>query len=339
MERMEKIFYIFLACAFAGLLFYIHLLRRQVRRLGRLTRFYYRVSSSLGLMTVGYDVSRDTATLSPDCAQLFHLPEELPRFSRAREAARADASHPLHPIVLCLGAFSDDVPYQYLRRGEAPRRFLLKSFVLKDEEGRPYYLLGVFRDVTRQANEEARLVARAQFDGLTRVHNSGATRSWMREHIGRPRADGTRGGMLFLLDVDHFKGVNDTIGHQSGDRALICVANALRQAFAGRGFLGRLGGDEFIAYLEAGTLDDAEAIARAIHAHARRLGREAGLSIDLTVSIGCALLAGEDYEAAYKRADRALYAAKEQGRNTHVILPADEARERKRDVQERKERP
>ena len=190
---MEKIFYIFLACAFAGLLFYIHLLRRQVRRLGRLTRFYYRVSSSLGLMTVGYDVSRDTATLSPDCAQLFHLTEELPQFSRTREAARADASHPLHPVVLCLGAFSDDVPYQYLRRGEAPRRFLMKSFVLKDEEGRPYYLLGVFRDITQQANEKVRLVARAQFDGLTRIHNSGATRSWMREHIGRPRADGTRG--------------------------------------------------------------------------------------------------------------------------------------------------
>ena len=241
--------------------------------------------------------------------------------------------------MLCLGAFSDDVPYQYLRRGEAPRRFLMKSFVLKDEEGRPYYLLGVFRDITQQANEEARLVARAQFDGLTRVHNSGATRSWMREHIGRPRADGTRGGMLFLLDVDHFKGVNDTIGHQGGDRALICVANALRQAFSGRGFIGRLGGDEFIAYLGTSDTAEAETLARAIHENALRLGKEADLPLDLTVSIGCALLADEDYEAAYKKADRALYAAKEQGRNTHVILPADEARERKRDAQERKERP
>ena len=209
----------------------------------------------------------------------------------------------------------------------------MKSFVLKDEEGRPYYLLGVFRDITQQANEEARLVARAQFDGLTRVHNSGATRSWMREHIGRPRADGTRGGMLFLLDVDHFKGVNDTIGHQGGDRALICVANALRQAFSGRGFIGRLGGDEFIAYL--GTIDTAEAapLARAIHENALRLGREAGLPIDLTVRIGCALLADEDYEAAYKKADRALYAAKEKGRNTYVILPTDGARQE----QERKD--
>lgn len=323
---MEKFFYLILACLFAGLLFYIHRLRRQVRRLGKFTQFFYGAASALGLLTVGYEVGRDVATLSPDCARLFHLPEELPDFSRGREAAEADAAHPLYPIYHCLGAFAADTPYQYLRRGEAPRRFLMKSFVLKDEEGRPYYLLGVFRDITQQANEEARLVARAQFDGLTRIHNSGATRSWMREHIGRPRADGTRGGMLFLLDVDHFKGVNDTIGHQGGDRALICVANALRQAFAGRGFLGRLGGDEFIAYLDADNAAEAEKLACAIHENARRLGREAGLPIDLTVSIGCALLAGEDYEAAYKRADRALYAAKEQGRNTHVILRADSAR-------------
>lgn len=155
----------------------------------------------------------------------------------------------------------------------------------------------------------------------------------MREHIGRPRADGTRGGMLFLLDVDHFKGVNDTIGHQGGDRALICVANALRQAFSGRGFIGRLGGDEFIAYLAAEDAAEAETLARAIHENALRLGKEADLPLDLTVSIGCALLADEDYEAAYKKADRALYAAKEKGRNTYVILPTDGARQE----QERKD--
>ena len=174
---MEKFFYLILACLFAGLLFYIHRLRRQVCRLGKFTQFFYGAASALGLLTVGYEVGRDVATLSPDCARLFHLPEELPDFSRGREAAEADAAHPLYPIYHCLGAFSADTPYQYLRRGEAPRRFLMKSFVLKDEEGRPYYLLGVVRDITQQANEEARLVARAQFDGLTRIHNSGATRS------------------------------------------------------------------------------------------------------------------------------------------------------------------
>lgn len=321
---MEKISYLMLACLLAGILFYIHRLRLEVRRLSRFTHFFYGIASSLGLLTIGYDVRKDTVTLSTDCARLFHLPEELPDFSRERQAAEQDAAHPLAPIYHCLGAFAADTPYQYLRRGEAPRRFLMRSFVLKDEAARPYYLIGVFRDITQQANEEARLVARAQFDGLTRIHNSGATRSWMREHIGRTRADGTRGGMLFLLDVDHFKGVNDTIGHQGGDRALICVANALRQAFGGRGFLGRLGGDEFIAYLGTNDAAEAEPLARAIHENARRLGREAGLPIDLTVSIGCALLEDEDYEAAYKKADRALYTAKERGRNTHVILSADD---------------
>ncbi|MCI6158239.1 MAG: diguanylate cyclase [Selenomonadaceae bacterium] len=322
---MEKIFYVVLACLFVGLLFYVRRLRLEARRLGRLKQVFYAASSTFGLLMVGYDARRDVATLSPDCARLFHLPKKVPHFSRTRQAAEQDPAHPLYPLYHCLGAFDADTPYSYLRRGEAPRRFLLRSFVLKDETARPYYVLGVFRDITQQANEEARLVARAQFDGLTRIHNSGATRSWMRDHIGRPRADGTRGGMLFLLDVDHFKGVNDTIGHQGGDRALICVANALRRTFAGRGFLGRLGGDEFIAYLDTNDAAEAEKLACAIHEHALRLGREAGLPLDLTVSIGCALLEDEDYEAAYQKADRALYAAKEQGRNTHVILRADGA--------------
>ena len=132
----------------------------------------------------------------------------------------------------------------------------------------------------------------------------------MKDHVGR-----RSGGMMFLLDVDHFKGVNDTIGHQGGDQALICVANALRQSFAGQVFIGRLGGDEFIAYLDSSDRE------QSIHENATRLGRESGLGIELTVSIGCALLTDEDYEAAYKYADQALYQAKESGRNTHVILP------------------
>lgn len=320
---LERFFFLFLAAAFIGLIFYIYHLKKQIRRLKNLSHFYYQISAMMGLMTVSYDVRGDVLTLSPDCARLLHLPELIRHYSGEQQDAHKDASHPLHAIDLCLSSFSEETPWSYLQRGEAPRRFMLRSYILKDEAGRPYYLLGIFRDITKQSNEEARLAMQAQFDGLTRIHNSGATRSWMRAHIGIPRADGQRGGMLFLLDVDHFKQVNDTLGHQGGDRALICVANALRQAFAGRGFLGRLGGDEFIAYLAETDIETAERIARAIHEHVLRLGHEAGLSIDLTVSIGCAILDAEDYEAAYKKADRALYAAKEKGRNTHVICAVD----------------
>lgn len=113
---MEKLFFVFLACLLAGLLFYIHRLRLEVRRLSRFKQFLYQAASLLDLLMIGYDVRRDVATLSPDCARLFQLPEELPRFSRTRQAAEQDAAHPFYPLVSCLGAFAADTPYQYLRR-------------------------------------------------------------------------------------------------------------------------------------------------------------------------------------------------------------------------------
>ena len=135
----------------------------------------------------------------------------------------------------------------------------------------------------------------------------------MKENIGK------RPGTLFLLDIDKFKGVNDTIGHQGGDLALVCVANGLRQALGGRGFLGRLGGDEFACYLDAADRAEAEDIAGRIHQAVTHLAENAGLALPITVSIGVALLSVEDADAAYKKADRALYQAKEGGRNRHVI--------------------
>ena len=105
---MEKFFYLILACLFAGLLFYIHRLRRQVRWLGKFTQFFYGAASALGMLTVGYEVGRDVATLSPDCARLFHLPEELPishaagrrrrRTRPIRSTPSTTASAPLPPI-------------------------------------------------------------------------------------------------------------------------------------------------------------------------------------------------------------------------------------------------
>ena len=313
----ENIFLGLLLLIIIGLMVYIHHLQQQMKNMQEMKYFYNSISSSMGLLTVSYDVKNDVVELSHDCSSLLELPSRITDFSSQKEAALADRKNPLYPIASCLGAYQEEQSWMYYRRGRAPRQFALQSYILNDINGSPYYVLGLMRDVTKQANETARLAAKAQFDGLTHVHNSSATRSWMKDHVGR-----RSGGMMFLLDVDHFKGVNDTIGHQGGDQALICVANALRQSFAGQGFIGRLGGDEFIAYLDSSDREAAESFAQSIHENATRLGRESGLGIELTVSIGCALLTDEDYEAAYKYADQALYQAKESGRNTHVILPS-----------------
>ena len=100
---------------------------------------------------------------------------------------------------------------------------------------------------------------------------------------------------------------------------LRCTAECIRKAVGDTGQVGRLGGDEFACYLDAADRAEAEDIAGRIHQAVTHLAENAGLALPITVSIGVALLSVEDADAAYKKADRALYQAKEGGRNRHVI--------------------
>lgn len=317
---IENILYIIAAFVIIALLFRHDMLNSRIKTLEQLSSFYSGAVASLGLLTVAYDVGRDEVRLSWNCAFLLGVPGKISKFAQKKDRVLANPQDNLYPIALCLTAFEADVSWQMVRRGQAPRRFEMRSFMLQDNYGRPQFILGVLHDITQQANEEARLAARANFDELTHLYNSSATRSWMKQHIGRP---GESYGMLILLDVDHFKSVNDTIGHQGGDQALVFVASALRRACGGHGFLGRLGGDEFTAFLYSDDVSIAKRICRTINRYTSQLAREAGLPVKLTVSIGCAMLSGEEYEQAYKKADEALYAAKAKGRDTYyILLPA-----------------
>jgi diguanylate cyclase (GGDEF)-like protein len=117
------------------------------------------------------------------------------------------------------------------------------------------------------------------------------------------------GTAVLVIDVDSFKTVNDTHGHQAGDQALVDLAQALQEALRAHDELYRVGGDEFVALVEVTGPDPAIAIAHRLCAAAQRTGR--------TVSIGVAVaIAGEPASAVLRRADAALYDAKRAGRNT-----------------------
>jgi len=123
-----------------------------------------------------------------------------------------------------------------------------------------------------------------------------------------------------VIDVDHFKAVNDSHGHAEGDRVLAAVAHALRGHLRAEDQLGRLGGEEFLA-----VLPDADADAAGVAAEKLRASvEEAGV----TVSIGWAAWEGESADELLSRADDALYAAKARGRDCTVGAPATLPRRR-----------
>jgi diguanylate cyclase (GGDEF)-like protein len=136
----------------------------------------------------------------------------------------------------------------------------------------------------------------------------------------------TKGALsLLMLDIDHFKRVNDQFGHQAGDVALKCVVESLQGCLRREDLLVRYGGEEFCVLLPDVKLDHAALLAERARAAVERGGFSfRGKRSPLTISVGVALLmrdSAEDIERLVSRADEALYSAKASGRNRVVIYP------------------
>ncbi len=128
---------------------------------------------------------------------------------------------------------------------------------------------------------------------------------------------------IAIVDIDHFKSVNDTYGHAAGDRVLAAVAGSLREQLRAEDQLGRLGGEEFLALLPDAGASAAAAAAEKLRAEVAALRIEHdGLDMGVTISIGWAAWEGEPAEELMRRADEALYDAKRSGRDRVEGAPA-----------------
>lgn len=130
---------------------------------------------------------------------------------------------------------------------------------------------------------------------------------------------------LLMVDVDHFKHINDEYGHQAGDEVLRQIAYRLRQAIRTTDVIGRIGGEEFAILMPNLNLDNAESVAdRLLHAISEQTIRYQTINLQATVSIGIAARTGlaQSWDDLFDRADKALYSAKRSGRN---LVSLDEA--------------
>ena len=164
---------------------------------------------------------------------------------------------------------------------------------------------------------QAHLAFLAHYDPLTRLPNRTLVRERLQQAVDQARRRG-RGAALVQLDVDHFKAVNDSLGHQVGDQLLVDIADRIAVALRSRDTLSRQGGDEFLVVLaDLATGEDAAAVAARILASLHGALRVQGLDVTLTVSMGIALFPedGADFEVLLQKADIAMYQSKESGRN------------------------
>lgn len=181
----------------------------------------------------------------------------------------------------------------------------------------------IFTDITELMQLHKKLEHQAHFDELTQLYNRRAFFEKSNREFDQLRAQSAPFTVI-LIDVDHFKKVNDTYGHHVGDEVLVHVAKTIRLQFAGQALFARYGGEEFIGSVKASLEEGitlAEKLRRAIE---QQPVMTEGGPVKITVSIGAAEMKNETLHQLLQRADQALYKAKETGRNRICIAGKDE---------------
>jgi len=235
-------------------------------------------------------------------ADFYCTPSDRGKIIKALEDGNGKAAH----VEACLK-----------HKDGTGRWILTNAYMRLDENGNAVGVEGIARDITERKDMEDKLLRFSRYDDLTQVYNrrifyTEAEKQMSIAHrYHRPAA-------VLMMDLDHFKNVNDQYGHHTGDEVLKNFSSICQQAKRHTDVIGRTGGEEFAVFMPETDLDDAIRLAERIGDHTRKAMVHVDANdVHYTVSIGVAVLKpGETkIDEFLSRADKALYQAKESGRD------------------------
>jgi len=242
-------------------------------------------------------------------AQLLHMPSLLAIQEEDRPIAAATMKESFETGY-------SKAELHILTRDRGSRVFLMtaRRFKVKDS----FYLVGVGVDTTDRQADELELELKAFTDPLTGLANRGHFMVMAEQELDRSRRYG-HPLSLWMLDIDHFKNVNDTYGHHAGDLALQSLVDVSRKVLRELDIMGRVGGEEFAVLLPETDTEQALLVAERLRQKiaSAAVPLEQGNTVSYTVSIGVATLGADEtgIDALLGRADQALYRAKRTGRD------------------------
>lgn len=224
------------------------------------------------------------------------------------------------PVLVYSGRSDERTTVRTLELGAA-------DFVAKPSSGGE--LVARLERAIRQGRTERALKRLAQTDALTGLANYGALQTRLSDEVKRSRRY-RHALSAVVIDLDFLKTINDQLGHEAGNRAIVALANHLRRNLRETDFAARFGGDEFVVLLPYQSEDEAKIFAERVRSSLAdvRVLNERGEATDvrLSLSAGVAALLSEEQDADEKvlmdRADAALYEAKRRGRNCAVAFRA-----------------
>ena len=193
---------------------------------------------------------------------------------------------------------------------------------LRDGAGRVSGFVAIASDITERKQLMTYLNHMASHDQLTGLPGRTLLRERIAEAIEKAMLHG-RKVAVFVIDLDHFKRMNESLGHRAGDEIIVGMAERMRQSLRRSDTLGRLGGDEFVVVMpHIATLNDVERCAKRLVDRVSSTALVGEMEVNLTASVGVCIYPdfAEDVDSLLERADAATYAAKENGRNQYQIF-------------------
>jgi diguanylate cyclase (GGDEF)-like protein/PAS domain S-box-containing protein len=193
-----------------------------------------------------------------------------------------------------------------------------------DADGKLSHYVGIFSDITQHREAEERMHWLSHFDPLTGLPNRTLLEDRCKQAISMVHGSGDPMALMFL-DLDHFKNINETIGHRCGDLLLVELANRMTFITREQDTVSRLGGDDFVLALPGINASGAAQIAERVMATIARPFEIEEHEISISGSIGIAMypVDGSDFETLIKCADMAMFRAKQDGRNNYCFFTAD----------------
>ncbi|WP_252234609.1 diguanylate cyclase [Clostridium sp. ZS1] len=192
--------------------------------------------------------------------------------------------------------------------------------LILDDNNKPIKAIGLITDIDNEKRENEKLIFKAERDSLTEIYNKITAQNMIEEYINKSKKDDRHA--LFIIDIDDFKSINDNLGHLTGDSVLKDISIKITEIFNENSIIGRIGGDEFIVFLKSIQSDEfvCEKANELVSGFRENYTGEDGI-YKVSGSIGIAMYPkdGMNFEQLFLSADKALYFAKKQGKDTYYI--------------------
>lgn len=326
------VLYVEIAVSMAFILLFVSILYllKNNELITKTNEKYRFISSQTQTIVFDYDIEKKRLELSGNIEAILTDPQEVFTGSKISEVlARIhedDVSfiHELKSISeITQNSINREMRFKCVN--DEYYWYRLTGAIVRKEDGMPQRFIGNIINVEEEVNKEIQLKQKAEIDPLTSILNKGAFADHVEETLRNASADDMYA--YYIIDLDNFKAVNDNLGHIVGDRVISEAAQKLCVIFSEKDFVGRIGGDEFAAFLNLSNdgkkigMKIIENKANAICKKLNEIYSDGQKSVNVSASVGVSVYPqhGLSYNELYKNADSVLYESKKGGKNQYHI--------------------